>query len=70
MNENHFSQRPNLEDVHKNTILNALERATSNCPKPYSKGKVSFELLRQIDPQRVAAACPHAKELLDYLRSL
>ena len=70
LNENHFREWPNLEEVHKDTALNALERAASNCPKPYSKGKVSFELLGQIDPQRVAVACPHAKELLDYLRGL
>lgn len=70
LNENHFREWPMLEEVHKDSALNALGRATSNCQKPYRKGKVSFELLGQIDPQRVAAACPHAKQLLDYLRSL
>lgn len=70
LNENHFREWPNLEDVHKDSALNALERATSNCQKPYSKGKVSFELLGQIDPQRVADACPHAGQLLHYLRGL
>ena len=70
LNENHFGQWPDLEVVHKDTVLNALERATANCQKPYSKGKVSFELLGQIDPEAVAAACPHAEELLDYLRGL
>ena len=70
LNENPFGQWQDLEEVSKDTVLNALERATSNCQKPYSKGKVSFELLGQIDPQRVADACPHAKELLDYLRGL
>ena len=70
LNENPFGQWPDLEEVPKDTILNVLERATSNCQKPYGKGKVSFELLGQIDPQRITAACPHAKELLDYLRGL
>ena len=70
LNENHFGQWPDLEEVHKDTVLNALERATSNCQKPYSKGKVSSELLGQIDPEQVAAACPHARKLLDYLRDL
>ena len=70
LNENHLGQWPNLEEVHKDTVLKALERATSNCQKPYSKGKVSFELLGQIDPEQVAAACPHARELLDYLHGL
>ena len=45
LNENHFREWPNLEDVHKDTAVNALERATSNCRKPYRKGRVSFELL-------------------------
>lgn len=70
LNENHFSQWPNLEELHKDTVLSALERATSVCQKTYSKGKVSFELLAQIDPQTVAGACPHAKDLFDYLHTL
>ncbi len=70
LNETHFREWPNLEDVHKDTAVNALERATSNCQKPYGKGRVSFELLGEIDPQRVAEACPHADKLLNYLRGL
>lgn len=70
LNENNFRQWTGLEEVPKDTVINALERATSNCRKPYSKGKVSFELLGQIDPEQVAVACPHARELLDYLRGL
>ncbi len=70
LNENHFREWPDLEEVHKDSALNALERATSNCQKPYRKGRVSFELLGQIDPQRVAEACPHAGQLMDYLRGL
>ena len=70
LNENHFRAWQNLEDVHRDTVLNVLEQATRACQKPYRKGRVSFELLGQIDPQRVAAACPHAGELLAYLRAL
>ena len=70
LNENYFSRWPDLEAVPKDTVINALERATSNCQKPYSKGKVSFELLGEIDPQRVAEASPHAGQLMDYLRGL
>ena len=44
-----------------------LERATD---KGYAKGKVSFELLAQIDPALVEAACPHAKAFLNRLRTL
>ena len=70
LNENHFREWPNLEQVPRDTVLNALEQATSNCQKPYRKGRVSFELLGRIDPQQVAAACPHANHLLNYLRGL
>ena len=70
LNENHFRQWQNLEEIPLDTVLNTLERATINCQKPYSKGRVSFELLGQIDPQTVAAACPHADQLLQYLRTL
>ena len=70
LNENHFREWPNLEEIHKDTVINALEQATSNCQKPYSKGRVSFELLGEINPQTVAAACPHADQLLRYLRAL
>ena len=51
-------------------VLEALGRATASCRKSYSKGKVSFELLAQVDPARVEAACPHAKAFLNGLRGL
>lgn len=66
-NENAFRQWPQLEAVPKATVFDALERATD---KGYAKGKVSFELLAQIDPARVEAACPHAKAFLNRLRTL
>jgi hypothetical protein len=48
----------------------ALDRATAGCKKRYSKGKVSFELLGQVNPTLVETACPHAKALLDRLRAM
>ena len=68
--ENALKQWPKLEDVSKETVLSVLERATANCATPYAKGKVSFELLAQVDPGLVEVACPHAKSLLDRLRTL
>ena len=68
--ENALRAWPKLEDVPKSTVIGALERATVSCRNPYSKGKVSFELLARIDPARVEAACPHAKALLGSLRAL
>ena len=68
--ENALKQWPQLEDVSKEMVLSALERATANCATCYAKGKVSFELLALVNPALVEAACPHAKALLDRLRTL
>ena len=67
--ENALRSWPELEHVPKATGLQALQRATGDCPNPYSKGKVSFELLAKVDPARVEAACPHAQTLLSRLRA-
>jgi hypothetical protein len=68
--ENALPRWPALEAVAKRDILDALDHATARCPKPYTKGHVSFELLARTDPARVENACPHAKKLLDRLRTL
>ena len=68
--ESHFKEWPALEDVPKATVLNALQAATAGCPMPYEKGIVSFDLLAKLNSSRVETECPHAKELLDRLRSL
>ncbi len=70
LRENALHVGPSLERVPKDDVLAALSRATAACPTPYAKGKVSFELLAKLNPQRVEAACPHAKRLLDHLRNL
>ena len=68
--DNALGQWVALEDVPKDSVLNALRNATARCPKRYAKGRVSFELLGQVNPARVEAACPHAKAILDRLREL
>ena len=60
---------PDLERVPKDTVLDALTKASARCGKQYAKGKVSFELLAQVDPDRVAAASAHARALVGKLRS-
>lgn len=58
----------NLESVSKQTILETLVKATAECgPRQYAKGKVSFEILGKINPEKVAANCPHAKTFLEFL---
>lgn len=61
---------PKLEQVEKDRVLDALKRATSKCAKKYAKGQVSFELLGEIDPKAVEAACPAAMALLTRLRQI
>lgn len=68
--ENVLGQWASLEDVPKDTVLDALRKATANCSQHYAKGRVSFALLTRIDPAGVEASCPHAKALLNRLRSL
>ena len=59
---------PDLETVPKATVFDALDKATADCgEKCYAKGKVSFEVLGAINPQKVKDRCPHAKKLLDFL---
>ena len=68
--ENALRQWPDLESVSKDDVIDALDRATAECPRRYAKGTVSFELLEQIDPARVEAKCPHANALLERLRNI
>jgi len=70
LRESHLRQWPALEAVPKATVFDALAKATAGCQRQYAKGKVSFELLGQLSPNPVEAACPHTKALLDRLRSL
>jgi hypothetical protein len=69
LRENHLRQWPVLEAVPKPTVFNALAKATAGCQRHYAKGKVSYELLGQLSPQQVEAACPHAKAFLDRLKN-
>lgn len=65
-----FRAWPALEGVPKPTVYDVLENATADCKQPYKKGDVSFEILGRLDATKVEAACPHAKALLNRLRSL
>lgn len=58
-----------LENQPKSAVFKALENATAECEKKYAKGKVSFEILGEINPQKVKEHCPNAKRLLDFLAS-
>lgn len=47
-----------------------IAAASSRCGKQYAKGAVSFDLLAQVDPDRVAFACAHAKALVFRLQTI
>ena len=59
---------PDLEEVPRKTVLDALQRASAECRTRYAKGEVSFELLARTDPKSVEDKCSHARRLLDHLR--
>ena len=67
---NALPNRPDVENIPKPDLYNALRGATRDSRKgEYGKGRHSFDLLAQLDPQRVVDASPYAKRLVDTLRS-
>ncbi len=69
--DNALPQWPQLEEVPKERVFDALDKATADCGrKRYAKGKRSFELLGEIEPAEVERHCPAAGRLLERLRGL
>ena len=69
-NENSLPANPNIEAITKTDVLSDLESATRQCKKGrYSKGSHSFDILASIDPNKVANASPHARQLIDTLKA-
>ena len=62
---------PDIENISKPDVLNRLKSATRECtPKgEYGKGRDSFKILANIDPNKVTAASPHAKRLVNTLKT-
>ena len=58
-----------IENVPKEAVLEGLGRASRRCGRPYRKGRRSFEILGELDPEMVAAASLHVRRLLDRLLS-
>jgi Domain of unknown function (DUF4276) len=48
----------NLEQVSRNSIQDALKRATCNCSNAFTKGKRSFEVFGAIDPETLNEHLP------------
>ena len=61
----------NIENISKQDVLKGLKRATKNTQKgKYDKGAHSFEILAQIDPNKVQQASPYAKHLITTLKNI
>jgi len=57
-----------VENVPKGAVLKSLRNATSASGKgEYGKGRHSFKLLAEIDPNKVRAVAPYADRLLSHL---
>ena len=69
--ENSLPRRADVEKVSKQDLGRGLNAATRNSrPKgAYSKGRDSFAILVNLDPDKVADASPHAKRFLEALRA-
>ena len=62
-------QWQDIERVPKSDVLDKLGDATRDTKKGrYDKGRHSFEILREIDPEKVTNASPHARRLVDCLK--
>ena len=68
-NQNALPASQDIENIAKNDVLNGLKNATRSgvSKDEYGKGQHSFDILAQIDPDKVVAASPHAKRLVDTL---
>lgn len=66
---NALSNNPNIENISKQDVLKCLENATKGTKRgKYNKGSHSFEILAQIDPEKVQQASPYAKRLIATLK--
>ena len=66
--ENSLPRRREVEDVSKRDIERGLIMATRQSGMGrYHKGRHSFAILAKLDPEKVTAASPHAKRLVDTL---
>jgi len=63
---------PNIEAIPKNDVLAGLKNATreTKTKGEYKKGPHSFEILAEIDPEKVKGDCPHGRRLFTTLDNI
>ena len=68
-NRNALPGRPDIENISKYDLENGLKNATRLCglKGEYHKGRHSFAILAELNPEKVTATSPHAKRLIDTL---
>ena len=68
--ESRLPQNQNIEQIPKQDVFDRLESATKDTSKgSYNKGKHSFDILGNLDPEKVVNASPHAKSFIEALRA-
>ncbi len=61
--------RNDIEDIPKKDVLRNLETASQGSRKSaYQKGRHSFDILAQIDPEKVIQRSRFAKQLVETLK--
>ena len=68
-NRNALPARSDVENVPKGDVEAVLSNATRACggKGAYRKGRHSFAILAELNPGKVVAASPHARQLVDTL---
>lgn len=64
-----LSKERNIEIVSKTDVIGQLKSASRDCQKStYDKGRHSFDILAQIDPEKVIQRSRFAKRLVETLK--
>ena len=63
----HGLPRLDLEQRSRKEVLKALEEASKNCPAPYKKGAMSFEVLGKLTPPVLQKLLPSFQRVLTTL---
>ena len=67
-NTKSLPNRPNIEEISKSEVENALDASTKMTKKKgYSKGRDSFDILASIDPAKVIQKSPWANRFISVL---
>ena len=68
-NAGKLPKRNDVENIPKNDLYRAIENATRSSGKgQYGKGRHSFDILKDLDPEKVTDASFYARRLADTLR--